>query len=248
MGRLDGKTALVTGASRGIGAAIAKKLAGEGARVVVNYAQSKDRAEAVVSEIEAAGGQALLAPADVTDLSQIDAMFAGLKGRIDGLDILVNNAGRGSGGFPHLDQVTPETFDATFNLNTRGLFFVTQGAVRMMRDNGRIIIISSMAARIRMPGLSIYAASKAAADAFTRNLSMELAPRGITINSMNVGTVETEMTSRMEPDTLKRLVAMIPMGRIGQTRDVADVAVFLASEESRWLTGEELAVAGGRYI
>jgi len=248
MGKLDGKTALVTGASRGIGAMIAKTLAREGARVVINYAQSRDRAEQVAAEIEAAGGQALLAAADVTDLAQIDGMFADLKGRIDGLDILVNNAGRGSGGFPHLDQVTAENYDATFNLNTRGLFFVTQGAVRMMRDNGRIIIISSMAARIRMPGLSIYAASKAAADAFTRNLSMELAPRGITINSMNVGTVETEMTSRIEPDTLKRLVGMIPMGRIGQTRDVADVAVFLASEESRWLTGEELAVAGGRYI
>ena len=249
MGKLDGKTALVTGSSRGIGAVIAKTFAREGARVIVNYAASKDRAEQVAAEIEAAGGQALLAPGDVTDLSQIDAMFAGIKRQVDRIDILVNNAGRGGPqGFPDLDKLTSEAYDQVFNLNVRGLLFVTQGAVRLMPDNGRIIMVSSMAARIRMPGLAIYAASKAAVDAFTRNLAMELAPRGITINSMNVGTVETEMTSRMEPDTLKRLVAMIPMGRIGQTRDVAEVALFLASEESRWITGEAIAVAGGRYI
>ena len=249
MGKLDGKTALVTGSSRGIGATIAKTFAREGARVIVNYAASKDRAEEVVAEIEAAGGQALLAPGDVTDLSQLDAMFAAISGRVDRIDILVNNAGRGGpAGFPGLDALTPESYDQVFNLNVRGLLFVTQGAVRLMPDNGRIIMVSSMAARIRMPGLAIYAASKAAIDAFTRNLAMELAPRGITINSMNVGTVETELTGRMEPETLKRLVSMIPMGRIGQPRDIADVATFLAAEESRWVTGECIAVAGGRYI
>jgi 3-oxoacyl-[acyl-carrier protein] reductase len=249
MGKLDGKTALVTGSSRGIGAVIAKTFAREGARVIVNYAASKDRAEQVAAEIEAAGGQALLAPGDVTDLSQIDAMFAGIKRQVDRIDILVNNAGRGGPqGFPDLDKLTSEAYDQVFNLNVRGLLFVTQGAVRLMPDNGRIIMVSSMAARIRMPGLAIYAASKAAVDAFTRNLAMELAPRGITINSMNVGTVETELTGRMEPETLKRLVSMIPMGRIGQPRDIADVATFLASEESRWITGECIAVAGGRYI
>jgi len=248
MGKLDGKTALITGASRGIGAALARKLASEGARIVINYAQSQDKAEAVAAGIEAAGGQALLVRADVSDLAQIDAMFAELKSRVERIDILINNAGRSIAGFPDLDRVTPEGYDSVFGLNTRGLFFVTQGAVRMMPDNGRIIIVSSMAARIRMPGLAVYAASKAAADAFTRNLAMELAPRGITINSMNVGTIETEMTARIEPDTLKRLVSMIPMGRIGQTRDVAEVALFLASEESRWITGEAIAVAGGRYI
>ena len=249
MGKLDGKTALVTGSSRGIGAVIAKTFAREGARVIVNYAASKDRAEQVAAEIEAAGGQALLAPGDVTDLSQIDAMFAGIKRQVDRIDILVNNAGRGGPqGFPDLDKLTSEAYDQVFNLNVRGLLFVTQGAVRLMPDNGRIIMVSSMAARIRMPGLAIYAASKAAVDAFTRNLAMELAPRGITINSMNVGTVETELTGRMEPETLKRLVSMIPMGRIGQPRDIADVATFLASEESRWVTGECIAVAGGRYI
>ena len=249
MGKLDGKTALVTGSSRGIGAVIAKTFAREGARVIVNYAASKDRAEQVAAEIEAAGGQALLAPGDVTDLSQIDAMFAGIKRQVDRIDILVNNAGRGGPqGFPDLDKLTSEAYDQVFNLNVRGLLFVTQGAVRLMPDNGRIVMVSSMAARIRMPGLAIYAASKAAVDAFTRNLAMELAPRGITINSMNVGTVETELTGRMEPETLKRLVSMIPMGRIGQPRDIADVATFLASEESRWITGECIAVAGGRYI
>jgi 3-oxoacyl-[acyl-carrier protein] reductase len=248
MGRLEGKIALITGSSRGIGATIAKTFAREGAHVIVNYAASKERAEEVVREIESGGGKAFLARGDVTDIREIGAMFEKIYSMVDRIDILVNNAGRGSSGFPDLDRLTPEGFDQVFNLNVRGLLFVTQGAVRMMPGSGRVIMVSSMAARIRMAGLSVYAASKAAVDAFTRNLAMELAPRGISVNSMNVGTVETELTAHIEPDALKRLVSMIPMGRIGQPADVADVALFLASEESRWITGECIAVAGGRYI
>ena len=167
---------------------------------------------------------------------------------MDGLDILVNNAGRGSAGFPGFVDITPEAYDAVFALNTRGLLFVTQQAVKMMRDGGRIITISSMAAKIRMPGLATYSASKAAADAFTRILAMELAPRRITINSINSGIVETDMTAGIDAERKAQLISMIPLGRIGQVNDIADVAGFLASDDSRWITGLEIPASGGRYI
>jgi 3-oxoacyl-[acyl-carrier protein] reductase len=248
MTKLEGKTVLVTGGSRGIGRAIAERLAEQGARVALTYVNNKDAAESVLQTIEEAGGSALTLQADVSDLDSIAQLFRALREHFDGLDVLVNNAGRGSGGFPELLDVTPAQYDAVFDLNARGLFFVTQHAVRMMRDGGRIVSISSMASRIRMAGLSTYTASKAAADAFTRSLAMELAPRGITINSVNCGIVETEMVAGIQGEAREHLLSLIPMGRIGQTRDIADVVAFLASDASRWITGEEISASGGQYV
>jgi len=246
MGRLTGKTALVTGASRGIGAAIAVRLGQEGARVIVNYAASRERAEQVAAEIRSAGSQALLAQADVCDPLQVNTMMLEIGNRTGGIDILINNAGQGTDpGFLKLEDITPDNFDRVFNLNVRGLFFVTQGAVRLMPDNGRIIMISSLAALGRMAGLAIYSASKAAVDALARNISIELAPRGITVNSLNVGMIETELTAQIDNSMRKALIRSIPMGRIGRVNDVGEVVAFLSSEESRWITGESIAVSGG---
>jgi 3-oxoacyl-[acyl-carrier protein] reductase len=245
---LADKVALVTGGGRGIGAEIARRLARDGASLIVNYASNRTRAEGVVATILAAGGQAAAIEADITDIVAIERMFDEIKERWGRVDILVNNAGRGSHGFPTHDRITPEDYDAVFALNARAAFFVTQNATGMMPDGGRIISISSMASRIRQAGLSTYSASKAALDAFTRVLAMELAPRGITINSVQSGIVETEMIAQMDPERRAQLIAMIPMGRIGHTNDIADVVAFLASDESRWITGHEIPVSGGRYI
>jgi 3-oxoacyl-[acyl-carrier protein] reductase len=243
VGRLDGKTALVTGAGRGIGRGIAKRLAADGARVVVHYSASQAAAEALAREIEADGGSALTAGGDLTDTAAIEAMFAALAPRIGRLDILVNNAGR-SGGTP-LADATPETFDAIFAINTRGLFFVTQAAVALMADGGRVINISSNAANLRLTGLAAYAASKAAVDAFTRCWSAELAPRRINVNSLQSGIVETDMIRGMAPEFRAARIASIPLGRMGQVEDIADVTAFLASDDARWITGQSIAVTGG---
>lgn len=243
MGQLDGKVALVTGASRGIGRGIAQRLAGEGARVAVNYARSKDAAESCVAEIKAAGGDAFALAGDVTDIASIEAMFAQLKSLTPHLDILVNNAGGGGGG--PVGTVKPEQFDAVYDLNVKGLFFVTNAAVPMLRDYGRIINISSNAAKLRLPGLSIYASSKAAVDSLTRCWSVELAPRQITVNSLNSGMVETDMIAGMDAAFKAQRAASIPMGRIGRVEDIADVVAFLASDQSRWVTGQEISVTGG---
>jgi 3-oxoacyl-[acyl-carrier protein] reductase len=247
-GKLAGKVALVTGASRGIGAGIAQRLARDGATVIVNYARNRAKAEAVVADISAEGGKAFLAGADITDLMAQETMFAEISDKVGEIDILVNNAGKGSDGFPNLDQVTPDAYDAVFALNTRAVFFTIQRAARIMRDGGRIVTISSMASRIRHVGLSTYAASKAAADAFTRILAMELAPRNITINSVQSGIVGTDILAGMDPERKRQLIAMIPLGRIGRIGDIADVVAFLASDDSRWISGHELPVSGGRYV
>jgi 3-oxoacyl-[acyl-carrier protein] reductase len=241
MARLDGKTALVTGAGRGIGRDIAKRLAEDGARVAINYSRSKAEAEDLVREIEAAGGSALVVGGDVSDLAAIAAIFDDLKSRLGHLDILVNNAGRGAAGAGALATATPEGFDAVFALNT----FVTQAAVKMMRDGGRVINISSTSTRSRTPGLSPYAASKSAVDAFTRGWSAELAPRKITVNSVLPGIVDTDLISGMTAEMKAHYVSIVPLGRIGQPRDIANVVSFLASDDSAWMTGQELLASGG---
>jgi len=244
--RLEGKIALVTGAGRGIGRAIAARLAADGAEVIINYSRSAAQAEALAADIAAAGGKASTVAADVSDLAQIGALFETLKARHTRLDIVVNNAGRGSDGMPTLETTTPEAFEKMFALNTRGLFFVTQGAARMMPDGGRIISISSTVTLARMGGLSVYAGSKAAVEAFTRIWAAELAPRRITVNAVSPGIVDTDLIrDNMPPGTIERYGPTIPLGRVGQPGDIADVVAFLAGDDARWITGQNLVAAGG---
>lgn len=247
MADLSGKTALVTGAGRGIGRAIARRLAADGARVIVNYASSAREAGEQVDEIKATGGEAFAAQGDVADLDSIDAMVTQVRGWTDHLDILVNNAGRGSGvGASTLEKLSPEAFDATFALNSRGLFFVTQKILPLLRDGGRIINFSSTSTLARVPGLSAYAGSKAAVEAFTRIWAAELASRKITVNVVLPGMVDTDMIDRGMPAGAKEAAAARhPLGRIGQPQDLADVVAFLASDDSRWINGQTVTVNGG---
>lgn len=246
MGRLSGKTALVTGAGRGIGRGIALRLAKDGARVGINYSRSEAQARSLAEEIAAAGGQAFLLKADITDMGEIETMFAELRQHSDHLDILVNNAGRGSGGFRTTEKWTPEQYDDVFGLNTRAMFFVTQAAWDLMSDGGRIINLSSTASQVRMKGLAAYAGSKAAVEAMTRVWAAELAPRHITVNCILPGIIDTDLIrDGMSPERVQRLAAGVPLGRIGQPDDVADVVAFLASDEGRWISGQDITVSGG---
>jgi 3-oxoacyl-[acyl-carrier protein] reductase len=245
-GKLNGKTALVTGAGRGIGRGIALRLALDGAQVIVNYSRSADQARSLVDQIEAAGGSAFAVQADVSHLPDIDRMVAEIGVRVSGVDILVNNAGRGAGGMPTVATTTPEAYDQTFGLNTRGLFFTTQKMLPLMRDDGRIINFSSTATMARVGGLSAYSGSKAAVDAFTRVWATELAPRRITVNSVQPGMVDTDLiTAGMPADARERSARAHPLKRIGLPDDLADVVAFLASHDSRWVNGETIVVNGG---
>jgi 3-oxoacyl-[acyl-carrier protein] reductase len=244
--RLHGKVAVVTGASKGIGAAIAKHLAAEGAAVVVNYASSKAGAERVVAEITAAGGRAVAVQADVSKRADIRRLFAATKETFGRLDVLVNNAGVYE--FTPVEQVTPEHFHKQFDLNVLGLLLTTQEALKHLGAGGSIINISSVAATKAVPTASVYSATKAAVDAVTRSLAQELGPRQIRVNSINPGMVETEgvhAAGIAESDFRKQVEAQTPLGRIGQPDDIGPAAVFLASGESAWVTGETLHIAGG---
>ncbi len=243
---LNGKTALVTGAGRGIGRGIALRLAQDGAKVIVNYSRSAKAAEELVQQIKGEGGDALALGCDVSDLDAVKAMFAQLEKEVSRLDILVNNAGRGSSGTPTLSAMTPEDYDTVFALNTRSVFFVTQAALKLIPDYGRIINLSSTSSRCRVPGLSAYAGSKAATEAFTRIWAAELAPRQITVNAILPGIVDTDLIrDNLSPELAERSAKSVPLGRMGQPGDIADVVAFLASENSRWITGECISVAGG---
>ena len=245
--KLAGKVAVVTGASKGIGASIAKHLAAEGAAVVVNYASSKTGADEVVSEINRNGGKAIAVKADVAKKADIDHLFAETKKAFGKADILVNNAGVYE--FLPLEQVTEEHFHKQFNLNVLGLVLTTQEAVRQFGPNGGSVInISSVASTAAPPNGSIYSATKGAVDTVTKSLAKELGPRKIRVNAINPGMVETEgvhSAGIMGSDFEKSMVAQTPLGRVGQPQDIGSVAVFLASEDSGWITGETLHVAGG---
>jgi 3-oxoacyl-[acyl-carrier protein] reductase len=244
--RLKGKVAVVTGASKGIGAAIAQHLAAEGAAVVVNYASSKQGAERVVAEIAGKGGKALAVQGDVSKPADIQRLFAETKKAFGRLDILVNNAGIYE--FAPLEQVTPEHFHKQFDLNVLGLLLTTQEAVKHLGQGGSIINISSVAATSTPPQASVYSATKAAVDAVTRSLAKELGPRQIRVNAINPGMVETEgvhAAGIADSDFRKQIEAQTPLGRIGQPRDIGPAAVFLASDEAGWITGETLHIAGG---
>jgi 3-oxoacyl-[acyl-carrier protein] reductase len=245
--RLKGKVAIVTGASKGIGAAIATQFAQEGAAVVVNYASSKEGAERVVGEITRGGGRAVAVQADLSKPADIRRLFAEAKKAFDRLDVLVNNAGIYE--FAPLEEVTAEHFHKQFDLNVLGLILASQEAVKQFgRGGGSIINISSVVATSGAPNASVYSAAKGAVDALTRALAKELGPRNIRVNAINPGMVETEgvhAAGLSESDFRKQIEAQTPLGRIGQSQDIAPAAVFLASDDARWITGETLHIAGG---
>jgi len=247
--KLTSKVAVVTGASKGIGAAIAKHLAAEGATVVVNYASSKTGADKVVAEITGAGGKAVAVQADVSKKADIGKLFSETKKTFGHVDILVNNAGIYE--FGPLESVTEEHFHKQFNLNVLGLLLTTQEAVKHFTPaGGSIVNISSVVGRSPAANASVYSATKSAVDAITKSLAKELGPKKIRVNSLNPGMVETEGLHAVgfaESDFRKQVEAQTPLGRIGQPDDTAKVAVFLASDDSGWVTGETLLVSGGNY-
>jgi 3-oxoacyl-[acyl-carrier protein] reductase len=245
--KLSGKVAVVTGASKGIGASIAKHLAAEGAAVVVNYATSKAGADKVVAEITSSGGKAIAIQADVAKKTDIDRMFAKTKAAFGQLDILVNNAGIYD--MLPLEAISEEHFHKQFDLNVLGLLLSTQEALKYFGPaGGSVINISSIVSTLGVPGGSVYSATKAAVDAVTRSLGKELGSRKIRVNSINPGMVETEGTQSAgitESDFRKHTEATTPLGRIAQPQDIAPAVVFLASSDSAFITGETLYITGG---
>jgi len=247
MSELTGKVAIVTGASKGIGAEIAKSLGAAGAAVVVNYASSKEGADRVVAEITGKGGKAIAVQGDVSKAADVQRLFKETKKTFGSLDVLVNNAGVYK--FEPLEAVTEEEFHRQFNTNVLGLLLATREAVKYFgTQGGSVINIGSVASRLTPPISSVYSATKGAVDAVTAVLSKELGPRKIRVNSINPGGVETEGVHTMGiigTDFQKEMIAATPLGRFGQPDDIAPIAVFLASENSGWLTGETLLASGG---
>jgi len=247
--KLEGKVAVVTGASKGIGAAIAKQLAKEGASVIVNYSTSREGADRVVAEIVGQGGNAIAVQGNVARKADVERLFSETKNKYGHLDILVNNAGIYE--FAPLENITEEHFHKQFNVNVLGLIFASQEAVKYFGANGGAIInISSVASTSAPAATAVYSATKAAVDAVTRTLSKELGPRKIRVNAINPAMVETEgvhAAGFIESDFRKELEARTPLGRIGQPQDIAPAAVFLASADSEWITGQTLHISGGLY-
>ena len=245
--KLAGKVAVVTGASKGIGASIAKALAEEGAAVVVNYASSKQGADRVVQEIESRGGRAVAVQADVSNAAHIERLFSDATKQFGRLDILVNNAGVYESG--PLEEVTEELFHRQFDVNVLGLLLTTKEAVKHMGpEGGAIINIGSAASSLRPPNYSVYTATKAAVDAITGVLAKELGPRNIRVNSINPGMIETEgvhAAGLVGSDFQKMVETQAPLGRMGQPDDISPTAVYLASSDSKYMTGESLLVSGG---
>ena len=245
--RLTGKVAIVTGASKGIGAAIAKHLAAEGAAVVVNYSSSKEGADRVVAEIAGEGGKAIAVQANVAKQAEIERLFAETTKAFGKLDILVNNAGIYE--FSPLEGVTEGHFHKHFDLNVLGLLLTSKEAVKHFGPaGGSIVNISSIASSLTPPNASVYSGTKAAVDAVTKSLAKELGPRKIRVNALNPGMVETEglhSAGLAESDTRKQVEAQTPLGRIGQPEDIAHAAAFFASADAAWITGETLVIAGG---
>ena len=242
MTSLTGKVAIVTGASRGIGRAIAQRLAQDGASLVINYGRSADEAKELVSTIEADGGQALAVQADISQVADIRRLFQETLARFGKLDILINNAGVAI--YKPLAEATEEDFDSTFALNAKGTFFALQEAVRHIADNGRIVSISTGGTVLGSAGGSFYSGSKAAVEQFTKALAKEIGDRGITVNVVSPGFTDTEMLAK-NPQFKEMGAKMSPLGRLGQPEDIADVVAFLVSEKGRWITGQNIEAGGG---
>jgi 3-oxoacyl-[acyl-carrier protein] reductase len=246
MSKLAGKVAVVTGASKGIGAAIARKLAAEGASVVVNYSSSKAGADAVVADINAANGRAIAVGGDVSKAADAQGIVNAAVETYGRLDIVVNNSGIYE--FSTIEEITEEHFHKQFNANVLGVLLVTQAAAKHLGEGASIINVSSVVSRITPPASAVYSGTKGAVDAITGALARELGPKKIRVNSINPGMVVTEGTNTAgiigsEMDTA--IVGQTPLGRLGQPDDIASVAVFLASDDARWLTGESIIASGG---
>ena len=246
-GKLNGKVAVVTGASKGIGAGIAKKFATEGASVVVNYASAKHDADRVVDEISKGGGKAVAIQGNVSKKADVERLFVDAEKAFGNIDILVNNAGVYE--FVVLEEVTEQQFHKMFDTNVLGMLLATQESLKHFNaDGGTIINIGSLASSLTPPTAVVYNATKGAVDAITRTLAKELGNRKIRVNSVNPGMVVTEGAvagGYTEGDMRKTFESLTPLGRIGQTDDVAPAAVFFASDDSKWITGETLLIAGG---
>jgi 3-oxoacyl-[acyl-carrier protein] reductase len=246
-GKLNGRVAMVTGASKGIGAGIAKEFAAEGAAVVVNYASSKADADKVVDEITKRGGKAVAVQGSVAKKAEVEKLFAAAEKAFGKIDILVNNAGVYE--FVPLEEVSEKQFHRMFDTNVLGMLLVTQEALKHFgADGGSIINIGSLASSLTPPTAVVYNATKGAVDAITRTLAKELGPRKIRVNSINPGMVITEGAvagGYTEGDMRKMFESQTPLGRVGETEDIAPAAVFFASDDSKWITGETLLIAGG---
>jgi len=247
MRNLEGKVALVTGASKGIGAGIARELAARGAAVAVNYSGSKAAAEKVVAEIKAAGGKAIVVQANVADPDAIGLMIKTVATQLGPIDILVNNAGIYE--FGPLEQITPEHFHKQFNLNVLGLLLTTQAAVAHFNPaGGSVINIGSVVGKMAFPNAAVYSATKGAVDSITVSLSKELGSKGIRVNALNPGLIETEGThgaGMIGSEIATGAAKETPLGRIGQPQDVATAAAFLASADSGWINGQTIYASGG---
>jgi 3-oxoacyl-[acyl-carrier protein] reductase len=246
MPQLAGKVAVVTGASKGIGAEIARQLAAAGAAVVVNYSSSKGGADKVVDDISKAGGKAVAVKANVAEQADIQKLFAEAKKAFGRVDILVNNAGIYE--FAPLEAITAEHFNKQYDLNVLGLLLATQEAAKHFGEGGAVVNISSVVSTFSPPNTAVYSGTKAAVDSITRSLAKELGPRKIRINSINPGMVETEgahSAGITGGDMRTQIEAATPLGRIGQPGDIAPAVVFLASDDASWITGETLYISGG---
>ena len=240
MKSLSGKVAIVTGASSGIGRAIAERLADEGAIVVVNYNRSEEKAKEVVTVIQAKGGKALAIQADMGQVADARRLVVDTVRQFNKLDILVNNAGKF---MPKpLEQTTEEDFESVIALNAKGPYFAMQEAARVLKDGGRIVNISTCGTRLSFPGATAYLGSKAALEQFSKGLAQELAPKGVTVNTVSPGFTETGMMT----DEYRQVgLQLTPLKRLGSPNDIADVVAFIVSEEARWLTGQTIQAGGG---
>ena len=245
MAKLTGKIAVVTGASKGIGAGIAKALAAQGATVVVNYSTSKEGADKTVAEITRAGGKAVAVGGSVAKAAEVDALFAAVKQQFGHVDILVNNAGQYT--FAPLEAISEEQIDQLFGVNVKGLLLATKAAVALFpAEGGSVINIGSIVSEVTPPNMAVYSATKGAVDVITQTLAKELGARKIRVNSVNPGLTDTEGNSDMRGTEMeKAMVAETPLGRLGKPDDIADAVAFLATEDARWITGSLLQVGGG---
>lgn len=240
MKSLSGKVAIVTGASSGIGRAIAERIAEEGAIVVVNHSKSSEKAQQVVVGIQARGGKALAVQADLSRVADARRLVADTVKQFNRLDILVNNAGKF---MPKpFEETTEEDFDGVMALNAKGPYFAMQEAAKVLKDGGRIVNISTGGTHLSFPGASAYLGSKAALEQYTKGLAQELAPKGVTVNTVSPGFTETGM---MKEEYREIGIQLSPMKRLGVPKDIADVVAFVVSEDARWLTGQTIQVGGG---